>query len=253
MPDEEQLKAYLEFFEDLGMNWFTLPIKALEEPSMKTKRKTAAPAAALSNAEKSKIVAAKELFDPVAFQDPDLPSVRGDMGDCKRCKLHSTRKNIVFGSGNPQAKVMFIGEAPGADEDEQGLPFVGRAGQLLTKIIEAIDFSRDQVYIANIIKCRPPGNRNPEGDEIAACQRFLFRQIAVIKPVIICALGTYAAQTLLQNKSPIGQLRGQLFDFQGTKLIATYHPAYLLRNPSEKRKTWDDVKMLRAYYDAQCV
>jgi uracil-DNA glycosylase family 4 len=253
MPHEEQLKAYLEFFEDLGMDWFILPSKALEEPIMKTTRKTAPSPAAVDAGQKPKLAVVKELFIPVASQDPDLPSIRADIGDCRRCKLHSTRQNIVFGSGDPQAKVMFIGEAPGADEDEQGLPFVGRAGQLLTKIIEAISFTRDQVYIANIIKCRPPGNRNPEGDEIAACQGFLYRQIAVIKPAIICALGTYAVQTLLQNKIPIGQLRGRLFDFQGTKLIATYHPAYLLRNPNEKRKTWEDVKMLRAYYDAHCV
>jgi uracil-DNA glycosylase len=250
MCRQDQLKAYLEFFEDLGINWITLAPKAAEESNMKTVKKlsTAASAATI----KTTVSVSKDLFDPVPSPDTDLPSIRADIGECTRCKLHTTRQNIVFGSGNPRAKVMFIGEAPGADEDEQGLPFVGRAGQLLTKIIEAIHFKREEVYIANIIKCRPPENRSPEADEIAACQGFLFRQIAVIKPIIICALGTYAVQTLLQTKTPIGQLRGQLFDFHGTKLIATYHPAYLLRSPNEKRKTWEDVKMLRAYYDAQC-
>jgi DNA polymerase len=251
MPDPEQLKAYLEFFEDIGIDWITVPSNGSTQMSMKTTKKDS-PAAIPSQVEKPKAAVAKELFSPVDFKDPDLSFIRADMGECTRCKLHSTRQNIVFGTGNPQAKVMFIGEAPGADEDEQGLPFVGRAGQLLTKIIEAIRFRREEVYIANIIKCRPPGTRGPEGDEIAACQDFLYRQIAVIKPAIICALGTYAVQTLLQTKAPIGQLRGRMFDFQGAKLIATYHPAYLLRNPNEKRKTWEDVKMLRAYYDAHC-
>ncbi len=142
---------------------------------------------------------------------------------------------------------MFVGEAPGADEDEQGLPFVGRAGQLLTKIILAIDMRREDVYICNILKCRPPGNRNPEGDEIAACQPFLFRQIAAVKPRVICALGTFGAQTLLHTKEPISRLRGQFIDFHGAKLMATFHPAYLLRNPNEKRKVWEDVQKIRDY------
>jgi uracil-DNA glycosylase len=250
MNPSEQLQAWLEFFEDLGINWVADTAKPPESPSMKTSKK-AAPTTP-PTAEKAPVATARMLISPVSAQDPDLPAIRTDIGDCRRCKLHATRKNIVFGSGSPAAKVMFIGEAPGADEDQQGLPFVGRAGQLLTKIIEAINFRREDVYIANIIKCRPPENRNPESDEIAACQGFLYRQIAVIKPAVICGLGTYAVQTLLQTKIPIGQLRGKMFDFHGAKLIATYHPAYLLRNPNEKRKTWEDVKMLRAYYDAHC-
>jgi len=176
-----------------------------------------------------------------------LAAIRADIGDCTRCKLHTLgRKQIVFGVGNPEADLMFVGEAPGADEDEQGIPFVGRAGQLLTKIIEAIDLRRDDVYIANIIKCRPPQNRNPEPDEVASCEPFLFRQIEVIKPKVIVALGKYAAQTLLRTDAPISRLRGRQFDYRGAKLIPTFHPAYLLRNPSSKREVWEDMKLVRS-------
>jgi len=176
-----------------------------------------------------------------------LVAIRGEIGDCTRCKLHTLgRKQIVFGVGNPEADLMFVGEAPGADEDEQGIPFIGRAGQLLTKIIEAIDLKREDVYIANIIKCRPPQNRNPELDEVATCEPFLFRQIEAIKPKIIVALGKYAAQTLLKTDAPISRLRGQLFDYRGATLIPTFHPAYLLRNPSSKREVWEDMKLVRS-------
>jgi uracil-DNA glycosylase family 4 len=180
-----------------------------------------------------------------------LAAIRTDIGDCTRCKLHTLgRKQIVFGVGNPQADLMFVGEAPGADEDEQGIPFVGRAGQLLTKIIEAIDLRRDDVYIANIIKCRPPQNRNPEPDEVASCEPFLFRQVDVIEPKVIVALGKYAAQTLLRTDSPISRLRGRVFDYRGAKLIPTFHPAYLLRNPSSKREVWEDMKLVRSLLHA---
>src|SRR5262245_28586072 len=176
-----------------------------------------------------------------------LAAVRTEIGDCTRCKLHTQgRRQIVFGVGNPDADLMFVGEAPGADEDIQGIPFVGRAGQLLTKIIEAIDLRRDDVYIANIIKCRPPQNRNPEPDEVASCEPFLFRQIEVIKPKVIVALGKYAAQTLLRTDAPISRLRGRVFDYRGAKLIPTFHPAYLLRNPSSKREVWEDMKLVRS-------
>ena len=181
-----------------------------------------------------------------------LEMIRVDLKNCKRCKLSPTRKNIVFGSGNPNADLMFVGEAPGADEDEQGLPFVGRAGQLLTKIIEAIDMRREDVFICNILKCRPPGNRNPETDEIAACEQFLFRQIASVKPKVICALGAFSAKTLLRTNEAISRLRGHLVDYRGAKLIATFHPAYLLRNPNEKRKVWEDVKVIRDYIASLC-
>jgi DNA polymerase len=175
-----------------------------------------------------------------------LAAVRADIGDCTRCKLHTLgRQQIVFGVGNPHAELMFVGEAPGADEDVQGIPFVGRAGQLLTKIIEAIDLSRDDVYIANVIKCRPPGNRNPEPDEIATCEPFLFQQIDVIKPKVIVTLGKFAAQTLLRTEEPISRIRGRIFDYRGAKLIPTFHPAYLLRNPTSKREVWEDMKAVR--------
>jgi len=175
-----------------------------------------------------------------------LPIVRTDLGDCTRCKLHALgRKQIVFGVGNPSADLMFVGEAPGRDEDIQGEPFVGRAGQLLTKIIEAIGLTRDDVYIANVIKCRPPENRNPEQDEVETCEPFLFRQIDVIKPRVIVALGTFAARALLRTLDPISRLRGRVYDYRGAKLIPTFHPAYLLRNPSSKREVWEDMKLVR--------
>jgi uracil-DNA glycosylase family 4 len=176
-----------------------------------------------------------------------LDVIRVDLGpDCSRCKLHTLgRKQVVFGVGNPNAGLMFVGEAPGADEDIQGEPFVGRAGQLLTKIIEAIDLKREDVYIANVIKCRPPGNRNPEPDEVEQCEPFLFRQIDAIKPKVIVALGKFAAQCLLKTDAPITRIRGREFDYRGAVLIPTFHPAYLLRNPSSKRDVWEDMKRVR--------
>jgi uracil-DNA glycosylase family 4 len=175
-----------------------------------------------------------------------LAVLRADIGDCTRCKLHGQgRKQIVFGVGNPNADLMFVGEAPGADEDIQGIPFVGRAGQLLTKIIEAIGLTRDDVYIANVIKCRPPQNRNPEQDEVDTCEPFLFRQIDLIKPKVIVALGSFAARTLLATLDPISRLRGRVYSYRGATLIPTFHPAYLLRNPSSKRDVWEDMKQVR--------
>jgi DNA polymerase len=153
---------------------------------------------------------------------------------------------VVFGVGSPTARLMFVGEAPGEDEDKQGEPFVGRAGQLLTKIIEAIGLTRDQVYIANVIKCRPPGNRNPEPDEVETCEPFLFQQVDTIKPKVIVALGKFAAQCLLRTTDPITRIRGKEFTYRDAILIPTYHPAYLLRNPSAKREVWDDMKRVRA-------
>jgi uracil-DNA glycosylase family 4 len=177
-----------------------------------------------------------------------LDDIKGDIGPaCTRCKLCTLgRTQIVFGMGNAKARLMFVGEAPGEEEDQRGEPFVGRSGQLLTKIIEAIGLSREQVYIANVIKCRPPNNRNPEPDEVAACEPFLFRQIDVIKPAVIVPLGKFAAQCLLKTTDPITRLRGRRFDYRGTTLIPTFHPAYLLRNPSAKREVWEDMKLVRA-------
>jgi uracil-DNA glycosylase family 4 len=174
-----------------------------------------------------------------------LRLIREDLGDCTRCRLHKQgRKQIVFGVGNPRAGLMFIGEAPGADEDQQGEPFVGRAGQLLNNMIKAMGLQRDEVYIANIIKCRPPGNRTPERDECETCSPFLMRQIAVIKPKVIVALGAVAAKTLLAINAPMAELRGHWYDFRGTKLAVTYHPAFLLRDPRQKKEAWKDLQMV---------
>jgi uracil-DNA glycosylase len=176
-----------------------------------------------------------------------LTEIRTDLGDCTRCKLHKLgRQQIVFGVGNPNADLMFVGEAPGRDEDIQGEPFVGRAGQLLTKIIEAINLTREDVYIANVIKCRPPENRNPEPDEVASCEPFLFRQVDAIKPKVIVALGTFAAHALLKTDMSISRLRGRTYQYRGAQLICTFHPAYLLRSPERKRDTWEDMKKVRA-------
>jgi DNA polymerase len=177
-----------------------------------------------------------------------LQDIRLDLGDCRRCRLAKDRKNIVFGAGSSSAKLLFVGEGPGFEEDQQGEPFVGPAGQLLTKIIEAIHLSREQVYICNIVKCRPPRNRNPQPDEIKTCFQFLDRQIAAIRPDFICALGSVAAQTLLNTDVPISRLRGRFHDYKGIKLLPTYHPAYLLRNTEKKRDVWGDMKMLMKEY-----
>jgi uracil-DNA glycosylase len=183
---------------------------------------------------------------PVAFvrsAAEALSQIREDIGECTRCKLHTLgRRQIVFGTGSTTAEIMFVGEAPGADEDEQGVPFVGRAGQLLTKMIEAMGLRRDEVYIANVLKCRPPGNRNPEPDEIQTCEPFLFRQIASIQPKVVIALGAFSARTLLDTQEPISKLRGRVFDFRGAQLIPTFHPSFLLRSPGNKREAWEDLK-----------
>jgi len=186
---------------------------------------------------------------PEAAHLATLADVRAELGDCRRCKLHTKRTQIVYGVGNPQAKLVFVGEGPGRDEDLQGEPFVGQAGKLLTRIIEAIQLTREEVYIANIIKCRPPENRNPEPDEIAACEPFLIKQLEVIRPKLICALGTFAAQTLLKSSDKISSLRGRFHSYRGILLMPTYHPAFLLRNPNYKRDVWEDVKKVKAEYD----
>src|SRR3989304_8932363 len=173
-----------------------------------------------------------------------LQLIRDKIGDCRRCKLWSGRTNIVFGTGSPDARLMFAGEGPGQEEDREGEHFVGRAGELLTKMITAMGLTRDNVYIANVIKCRPPGNRNPEDDEIAACKPFLNEQIDIIRPEIICALGTFAAHTLLDTKTRISDLRGRIHESGKYKIVATFHPAYLLRNPNEKRRAWEDLQLV---------
>ena len=179
-----------------------------------------------------------------------LRIIREDLGDCIRCKLHKLgRKQIVFGVGNPRAELMFVGEGPGADEDEQGEPFVGRAGQLLNNMIKAMGLRREDVYIANVVKCRPPGNRTPERDECDTCSPFLLRQIAVIKPKVIVALGAVAAKTLLAINASMSDLRGRWYDFRRTKLAVTYHPAFLLRDPRQKKEAWKDLQMVMKELD----
>jgi uracil-DNA glycosylase family 4 len=173
-----------------------------------------------------------------------LDEIRRELGDCKRCKLCTGRTNLVFGVGNPKAELVFVGEGPGADEDAQGIPFVGKAGQLLTKMIEAMGFARDDVYICNVVKCRPPGNRNPEIDEIQACEPFLRKQLGAIRPKVIVALGKFAAQTLLRDETPITRLRGRWREYCGVALMPTFHPAYLLRSPAEKKNAWADLQQV---------
>jgi uracil-DNA glycosylase len=181
---------------------------------------------------------------------PSLVDIQADLGDCRRCKLSGGRKNIVFGQGNPSASLMFVGEAPGSDEDEQGLAFVGRAGQLLTDIIEkGLKIPRPDVFIANVIKCRPPQNRNPEPDEITSCQPFLEAQIRAIRPRVLVGLGKFAGQWLLKTAEPISRIRGRLADYQGIPVMPTWHPAYLLRNPAAKRDVWEDMKVVRSLLD----
>ena len=175
-----------------------------------------------------------------------LLAVREEIGDCQRCRLAQTRKTIVFGQGNPSARLMFVGEAPGGDEDEQGLAFVGKAGQLLTKIIEAIGMRREDVFIANVLKCRPPQNRNPEPDEVLSCQPFLEKQIAAIRPQVLVGLGKFGAHWLLKTAEPITRLRGRLGRYDDITVMPTYHPAYLLRNPGAKKDVWEDMKVVRS-------
>lgn len=181
----------------------------------------------------------------VSVSGEGLDDVRIDLGECTRCKLHAGRTSLVFGVGNANADLMFVGEAPGRDEDRQGEPFVGRAGQLLTKIIASIGLSRSDVYIANVIKCRPPNNRNPEPDEVDTCEPFLFRQVDVVQPRVVVALGAFAIRTLLNTGQSISALRGQIFDYRGSKLVPTFHPAFLLRSPDRKRDVWEDMKRVR--------
>jgi DNA polymerase len=224
--DRDQLSEHLRFAQELGVTGVS------RDPAWRERAESSA-------------VAESPVTIPLTPVDA-LAALRLDIGDCTRCKLHTMgRTQVVFGVGNPNADLMFVGEAPGADEDIQGIPFIGRAGQLLTKIIEAMGMTRDDVYIANVIKCRPPQNRNPEPDEVETCEPFLFRQIDIIQPKVIVALGKFGAQTLLRTLDPISRLRGRVFEYRGSKLIPTFHPAYLLRNPSSKREVWEDMKLVR--------
>ena len=214
MPPQDSLRSEPDYFRDLGVTDLFLEASA-------------GPAAL------------------VPGSIADLPSLQKFLAGCPRCKLSKHRTNIVFGQGNPNADLMFVGEAPGADEDEQGLAFVGRAGQLLTKIIEAIGMKREDVWICNVLKCRPPNNRNPEVDEVAACRPFLEEQIRLISPRAIVTLGTFAAQVLLETDEPIGRLRGRWRSAHGARVMPTFHPAFLLRSPERKKDVWEDLKLVR--------
>lgn len=237
MSDRDQFGAHLDYFGELGASGVSKDSKWTERVDREV---TGAP-------QRSDTGSPDYPLTTSPADQLTLGAIRTELGDCTRCKLSATRTNIVFGVGNPNADLMFVGEAPGADEDEQGEPFVGRAGQLLTKIIEAMGYQRSDVYIANILKCRPPNNRPPEPDEVATCEPFLFKQIDSIKPKVIVALGTHAAHTLLKIDTPISKIRGQVLDYRGdVKVVATFHPAYLLRSPDKKRDVWEDMKKVRA-------
>jgi DNA polymerase len=192
-------------------------------------------------------VASAPLSGEAAERASELVALGGAAAGCTRCRLSEGRTKVVFGSGNPAAELMFVGEGPGAEEDRQGLPFVGAAGELLNRIIQAIEKTRDEVYIANVVKCRPPGNRDPQPDEVTACRGYLDKQIALVRPRVLVALGKVAAHALLGNDSPIGRLRGQWFQVQGIPTMVTYHPAALLRNPALKRPTWEDMQQVRDF------
>ena len=242
--DQDQLKEHLRFASELGVTGVSRDVAWRVRGQVGQVGQAGQAGQAGEDTEQQKGAAPAALFKSSADA---LVAIREDIGDCTRCKLHTLgRRQVVFGVGSPQADLMFVGEAPGADEDIQGEPFVGRAGQLLTKIIEAIGLSRGDVYIANVIKCRPPQNRNPEQDEVDTCEPFLFRQIDVIQPKVIVALGTFAARALLRTLDPISRLRGRVFEYRGAKLIPTFHPAYLLRNPASKREVWEDMKLVRS-------
>src|SRR6266568_2589386 len=246
----QQVAGHLRYFVDLGVTGVS------KDPRWRTRTENPSdigPRTSDLGPSTSDIDPAAPAVRVFRSASEALAAIRADVGDdCSRCKLHTLgRRQVVFGVGNPDADLMFVGEAPGADEDIQGVPFVGRAGQLLTKIIEAIGLKREDVYIANVIKCRPPQNRNPEPDEVDTCEPFLFRQIDVVKPKVIVALGKFAAQTLLRTEDPISKLRGRVYDYRGSKLIPTFHPAYLLRNPSSKREVWEDMKIVRSLINSQ--
>jgi DNA polymerase len=261
-----KLEAWLDYYTELGVSPFyldrsaTIPATAPAEGPISTAAAAAGAAsvptgmAAPPTVSATRpgaspplpvVAAAPSLFERLERVEGDtLERIAAELAGCTRCKLHRGRRNIVFGVGNPRAELVFVGEGPGHDEDVQGEPFVGRAGKLLTQMIEAMGLKRSDVYICNVVKCRPPENRTPEKDEIATCSPFLLRQLAAIQPKVIICLGGVAAQTLLGTNQPISRYRGQWFDFRGARLLATYHPAYLLRNPNAKGEVWRD--LLRA-------
>lgn len=232
---------HLAWLSDAGVREVPPPAVSLGHGAVEADRR--APARATVHPPSATPRKAYALSDP-GCGSPALLAVREELGECTRCKLAPGRTKLVFGVGDPRAELMFVGEGPGADEDAQGEPFVGRAGQLLTKMIEAMGYRRSDVYIANVVKCRPPGNRNPEPDEMDACEPFLKAQIRAVGPKAIVALGKVAAQTLLRDPTPISRLRGRWATYEGTRLMPTFHPAYLLRSPEEKKKAWEDLQLV---------
>ena len=263
----EKLEAWLRYYDDLNLGEFFIDRRNMGKRLVKAqaaRSQTTAPAAlagvpaATSAATPAAIriapppvlpvVPDASLFEAIDRVEGDtLELIRENLGECTRCRLHKQRNKIVFGTGNPRAEIVFVGEGPGHDEDLQGLPFVGRAGKLLTQMIEAMGLQREDVYICNVVKCRPPENRKPEDDEVATCSPYLYRQLDVIAPKAIVCLGGVAAQTLLKTKDPISRFRGNWFDFRNTKLLATYHPAYLLRNPAAKSEVWKDLQKVMVH------
>jgi uracil-DNA glycosylase family 4 len=257
----EALIARLRFYRDLGLTeFYRRPIDESENVSAadltsetldQDSRVASQPAFQQHSQEDQPIPPRKPLPTapeigvsvPLADCAAALQLIRDEIGDCTRCALHKGRNKLVFGDGSPTARLMFVGEGPGADEDAQGLPFVGRAGQLLNNMIGAMGLKREEVYIANVVKCRPPGNRTPEPEEANTCSQFLFRQIDVVRPEVIVALGATAATYLLGQRQPLAGLRGRVHSFRGTKLIVTYHPAYLLRDPRQKKEAWADLQI----------
>ena len=260
----EKLEAWLLYYNDLNLGAFYIDRRAMGKRPTKRSAPNVAPATisasqpvvpdvprlAMSTPPVSvlAIVNTSSLFEAIDRVEGDtLERIREDLGECTRCRLHKQRNKIVFGAGSPRAELVFVGEGPGHDEDVQGLPFVGRAGKLLTQMIEAMGLTREQVYICNVVKCRPPENRKPEDDEVATCSPYLYRQLDVIRPKAIVCLGATAAQALLKTKDSISRYRGQWFDYRNTKLLATYHPAYLLRNPNAKGEVWKDLQKVMAH------
>jgi DNA polymerase len=262
----EKLEAWLRYYDDLNLGAFYTDRRTMGKRTIRRAASNVEPAASpavqpvipiarSSTAPATSvlpIVNAASLFEAIDRVEGDtLERIREDLGECTRCRLHEQRNKIVFGAGNPRAELVFVGEGPGHDEDVQGLPFVGRAGKLLTQMIEAMGLTRDQVYICNVVKCRPPENRKPEDDEVATCSPYLFRQIDTIAPKAVVCLGATAAQALLKTKDSISKFRGQWFDYRNTKLLVTYHPAYLLRNPNAKGDVWKDLQKVMAHLGLQ--
>lgn len=242
---QQILAARLQYYRDLGIyDFYRRDVASNASPSAVFPQLETMPTSTYVATPEDLFVAPKPEAAAADHADA-LKLIQEDLGECTRCVLARLgRKTIVFGEGDPSAELMFVGEGPGADEDEQGRPFVGRAGQLLNKMIEAMGLKREQVYIANVVKCRPPGNRTPEREEVETCSPFLLRQITVIQPKAIVALGAVAARCLLGLNEPMAKLRGRWFDFRGTRLAVTYHPAFLLRDPRQKKETWKDLQMV---------